>query len=111
MAAEPLQRVTKPTKRVLEVLMEAPTEELYGLDMGQRAQLKSGSLYPILARLEQRGWLESRWEDSPDAGRPRRRYYRLTGGGIDLARKALSDAADVGSGAGFVPGQAAGGAS
>ena len=77
---------------VLAVLMDAPADEHYGLDVAHRTGLKSGSLYPILNRLEDHGWLTSRWEDIEpgEEGRPRRRYYRLTGGGIDLARQVLT---------------------
>ena len=88
--AEP--RMTIPTQRVLQVLLEDVTAELYGAEIGDRAELASGTVHPILARLENRGWLESRWEDiDPRAeGRPPRRYYRLTGAGVDSARDALA---------------------
>jgi len=90
--AEALKRITKPTRLVLAAFMERPADEQYGLDVAKATGLKSGSLYPILGRLEEKGWLTSRWEDTdPEAeGRPRRRYYQLTGGGIALATKALS---------------------
>ncbi|WP_344661495.1 PadR family transcriptional regulator [Catenulispora subtropica] len=59
------------------------------------ANLPSGTIYPILARLEREyGWLESEWED-PDIsvtdGRPRRRYYRLSNDGAQAARLALAE--------------------
>src|SRR5690348_250472 len=37
------------------------------------------SLYPLLYRLEKRGWIEGRWVEK--AGQRRRRYYRITAGG------------------------------
>jgi transcriptional regulator len=37
------------------------------------------SLYPLLYRLEQRGWIQGRWVEK--AGQRRRRYYRLTAEG------------------------------
>lgn len=54
----------------------------------------SGTIHPILARLEQAGWLESRWEeiDPSEKGRPRRRYYRFTSDGAALACTALARA-------------------
>lgn len=54
--------------------------------------LPSGTVHPILARLETVGWLTSRWEDiDPRAeGRPARRYYQLTPDGLELARAALA---------------------
>ena len=84
--------MTLPTKVVLAVLLDAPAADHYGLDIAEKAGLKSGSLYPILGRLEDRGWLASRWEDIDPAaeGRPRRRYYRLTADGYSLAREALA---------------------
>ena len=46
-------------------------------------------LYPILMRLDKRGWLETRWENSVPQGRPRRHLYRLTGAGREWAREEL----------------------
>ena len=56
--------------------------------------LPSGTIHPILARLEGLGWLESRWEDAipREKGRPRRRYYRLSQDGAERARIALAQA-------------------
>lgn len=42
------------------------------------ANLASGTLYPILARLADRGWLEKQWEMDPEASGPPRRVYTLT---------------------------------
>lgn len=87
-------RMTIPTQRVLEALLAEPTAELYGIEIGDSAHLPSGTVHPILARLEGFGWVESRWEDiDPSAaGRPARRYYRLTSDGVVSARTALSRA-------------------
>ena len=85
-------RMTIPTQRVLEALLADPDAELYGLEIGSAAGLRSGTVHPILARLEGYGWLASRWEDvDPSAeGRPPRRYYRLTADGAQAARSALA---------------------
>ncbi len=48
-------------------------------------QFHVASLYPLLYRLERRGWIEGRWVEK--AGQRRRRYYRLTPAG----RKGLAD--------------------
>jgi PadR family transcriptional regulator PadR len=87
-------RMTIPTQLVLETLLADPTRELYGLEIGQSAGLPSGTVHPILARLEAVGWLESYWEeiDPREQGRPARRYYRLTGNGAVAARAALARA-------------------
>ena len=85
-------RMTLPTQLVLRALLAEPTQERYGLEIGQAAELPSGTVHPILARLEGCGWLQSRWEevDPKREGRPRRRYYQLTPDGAELARTALA---------------------
>ncbi|HEY2299589.1 MAG TPA: PadR family transcriptional regulator [Jatrophihabitans sp.] len=85
-------RMTIPLQLVLQVLLEDPDRELYGLEIGGAAGLASGTVHPLLARLEGHGWLESRWEDIDPSteGRPARRYYRLTGEGAEDARAALA---------------------
>ena len=84
--------MTIPTQLVLRALLDDPARELYGVEIGAAAGLPSGTVHPILARLEGVGWLQSRWEDiDPRAeGRPARRYYRLTAGGAESARTALA---------------------
>ncbi len=67
-----------------------PDEELYGLKIARNAGRKTGSVYPILARLEAEGWVESRWErDDRDDRGPRRRFYRLSLSGLTAARDLL----------------------
>jgi PadR family transcriptional regulator, regulatory protein PadR len=87
-------RMTIPTQLVLRTLLADPSKELYGVEIGQAAGLPSGTVHPILARLETVGWLTSRWEDIDPRteGRPARRYYRLTPAGLELARAALARA-------------------
>lgn len=53
----------------------------YGFEIMRAAHLPSGTVYPLLRRLEAEGFLESSWEDAErahDEGRPPRRYYRAT---------------------------------
>lgn len=85
-------RMTLSTQLVLRAFLTEPTHEFYGLQICEAADLPSGTIHPILARLEGLGWLESRWEDvdPADEGRPRRRYYRLTEAGAEHARTALA---------------------
>jgi len=75
------------TLKALEAFLENPTEELSGADVHKRSGIASGTLYPILLRLESAGWFVSRWEtiDPASAGRPRRRLYRLTRNGLARA--------------------------
>jgi len=58
----------------------------------QTTGLPSGTLYPILVRLERAGWVESRWErtDPVADGRPNRRYYQLTAEGAVAARREVT---------------------
>jgi DNA-binding PadR family transcriptional regulator len=86
--------MTIPTQLVLEALVADPDREFYGVEIGELAHLRSGTVHPILARLEGVGWLTSRWEDiDPQVeGRPPRRYYRLTADGALAAGAALARA-------------------
>lgn len=63
--------------RVLNALAADPARWRYGYDLATEVHLKSGSLYPILIRLADRGLLETSWEPGPP-GRPPRHLYRLT---------------------------------
>ena len=80
-------RMSLQTLRVLEAFLENPADELAGADVQKRGQLASGTLYPILLRLEAAGWFVSRWEavEPAHVGRPRRRLYRLTPSGLARA--------------------------
>ena len=68
--------------RVLQALAADPSRWRYGYDLGTEVRLKSGSLYPILVRLADRGLLEAAWEPGP-TGKPPRHLYRLTTAGVD----------------------------
>lgn len=87
-------RMTIPTQFVLRVLLANLDRELYGVEIGAAAGLPSGTVHPILARLEGLGWVTSRWEevDPSVAGRPARRYYQIAPDGIEAARNALARA-------------------
>jgi DNA-binding PadR family transcriptional regulator len=87
MASPP--RITEPTLRVLMTMLTNPGEEYYGLEIARKTDLKTGTLYPILARLETAGWLTSGWEEVGPAtvGRRLRRYYKLTWAGAAEATK------------------------
>jgi DNA-binding PadR family transcriptional regulator len=85
-------RITLQTELVLRAFLTDPDQQRYGLEMCDMVGLPSGTIYPILARLEQAGWLESGWEDVATVtdGRPRRRFYWLTRDGIEQVRDALA---------------------
>jgi len=87
-------RMTIQTLALLRVLVDLHTGPIYGYDLMRQADLKSGTLYPILARLERLGHLSSQWEaiDPVQAGRPARRVYALTPEGRAFAVEALQKA-------------------
>jgi DNA-binding PadR family transcriptional regulator len=83
-------RITNATLDVLEVLLSLD-DELYGLRIAKEAGLHTGTVFPILARFERMGMVESAWETSEPAARgPRRRFYRLTPDGVEWARGAVA---------------------
>jgi len=86
-------RLSQPTLKVLRLLLEKPREGRSGAEISKATRVGSGTLYPMLARLETAGWLTSEWEviDPHEVGRPRRRFYRLSGVGFRNAHAALSD--------------------
>src|SRR5215211_5382896 len=90
-------RMTLPTHLVLMALLEDPGRAMYGLQICAAAGLPSGTIHPILARLEKLGWLRSSWEqiDPAKEGRPRRRYYRLDRDSLATVRAALTRAQAV----------------
>lgn len=87
-------RITMNLLKVFHVLLQDPSAEHYGLEIGKAAGLSGNGLYPVLMRLERAHLVVSRWEetDPSEAGRPRRRLYRLTSEGAEFARQALQEA-------------------
>jgi PadR family transcriptional regulator, regulatory protein PadR len=83
------------TLSVLAVLSQLPSEWQHGYALAKQTELKSGTLYPILIRLADRGLVEACWQDEPQPGRPRRHLYRLTAAGLASATGALASAAEV----------------
>lgn len=84
-----------PLARVLRLFLADVSAHRYGHDLMKAAKLASGTLYPMLARLESEGLVSSEWEPRHDdaGGRPPRKYYRLTGEGARVARLELASAA------------------
>jgi PadR family transcriptional regulator PadR len=88
-------KLTAPLERVLTVMIADPSAPQYGYDLMKAAKLPSGTLYPMLARLEQDGLVDAEWEAQREdaAGRPPRKYYRLTAEGLRVARLELAQSA------------------
>ncbi len=80
-------RRSPQTLAVLSALLRRVQAWHYGYDLLKETGLKSGTLYPILARLQQGGWLQQRWERPSAPGRPPRHLYRLSPPGKRAARQ------------------------
>lgn len=87
MSSPSLDRELKKGSAELLILSLVEDRPRHGYEIGQLIELRSGgvlhfnvaSLYPLLYRLEKRGWIRGRWVEK--AGQRRRRYYRLTAAG------------------------------
>ncbi len=79
--------MTLQTRQLITHFLTQPDGDHYGFEILKATGLKPGTLYPTLARFEEAGWIEGRWEriDPETARRPARRYYRLTADGISAA--------------------------
>jgi PadR family transcriptional regulator, regulatory protein PadR len=84
--------MTASLERVLTAFLADPAASRYGYDLMKAARLSSGTLYPLLARLEQQKLVTSAWETPQQDGQRPRKYYQLTGEGIQIARLELAQA-------------------
>lgn len=83
--------MTGPLERVLRAFLEDPAAPRYGYDLMKAAKLPSGTLYPMLARLQDEDLVTSAWDPEPaETGRPPRKYYQLTAEGVHVARLELA---------------------
>lgn len=73
------------TRQLLDALLSQRGQWRHGYDLSEQTGLPSGTLYPILMRLSDRGLLDSKWEPSPHQGRPPRKLYRLNAEGVAFA--------------------------
>jgi PadR family transcriptional regulator, regulatory protein PadR len=87
---KPRREFSPQALSVLAVLCEQPSRWQHGYALAAATGLKSGTLYPILIRLSDRGLVEACWQEEPQPGRPRRHLYRLTAGGLASATGALA---------------------
>jgi PadR family transcriptional regulator len=88
--------ITPRMARVLKIFLQDPGQSRYGFELMRLTGLASGSLYPMLARLEQAGWLTKGKENiDPHAeGRPPRLHYTITGTAVTAARLQLAALSD-----------------
>jgi PadR family transcriptional regulator PadR len=85
--------ITPRMATVLKVFLEDLDRPRYGFELMKLTGMASGSLYPMLARLEASGWLTRGKEDIDPraAGRPARTHYTITGGAVSGARIQLAE--------------------
>jgi PadR family transcriptional regulator len=86
-------KLTGPLERVLRAFLADPAKPRYGYDLMKASGLPSGTLYPMLGRLQEQGLVSSAWEPAAADGRPPRRYYQLTDEGMETGRQELARAA------------------
>jgi PadR family transcriptional regulator, regulatory protein PadR len=86
-------RVTGPLLDVLEVFLQAWRDgrDLHGWTIMKATKRAGPTVYGVLDRLEDAGWITGWWEEQhPEPGRPRRRFYRLTPNGTAAAQQLLT---------------------
>ena len=83
------RKCSAQTVDLLAALTTEPRTWRHGYDLSALTGLKSGTLYPILMRLSDRGLLDSKWQAPEQPGRPARHLYRLTARGIAFAREQM----------------------
>ena len=82
-------RLTMPTMAVLDLLLTANIDDPpWGYRICEEAGLGPGTVYPILERLEEAGWITGTWESSEPGDRPKRRTYQIS----DLGKRAYATA-------------------
>ncbi|MEA3031294.1 MAG: PadR family transcriptional regulator, regulatory protein PadR [Sphingomonadales bacterium] len=91
---KPSFRSTRPMRALLAALLAGSEDWRHGYDLSKETQLKSGTLYPLLMRFAERGWVEARWTGAAAPGRPPRHIYRLTAEGRRVAAEAAPATAD-----------------
>ena len=87
-------RNRKPSRQMLallEALAAGGRQWRHGYDLMKETGLLSGTLYPLLMRMTEKGLVEAEWREPAQPGRPARHAYRLTDAGVAFARRAAAD--------------------
>jgi DNA-binding PadR family transcriptional regulator len=77
--------------------MDEPRKWHHGYELSKATELLSGTLYPILMRLSDRGFLDHKWLETQEPGRPPRHVYRLTARGAAHANEQFEISDEVGA--------------
>jgi PadR family transcriptional regulator, regulatory protein PadR len=85
--------LTRNVLKVFSVFVNNPRTDLYGLEISERTGIAYGALLPLLIRLEEGGWLVGEWEniDPAVAGRPKRKYFRMSEEGMARAKRLVAE--------------------
>lgn len=89
-----IERVTRPLLNILDVFLDAYAQgaELHGYGIAKQTKHSGPTVYGVLDRLEDAGWIVGHWEDEhPDGNKPRRMLWRLTPNGVVEARQLLAE--------------------
>jgi DNA-binding PadR family transcriptional regulator len=89
--ASDFQRITPQLLDVLEALLDAPDHEVHGWALMKAMGVDGPAVYRNLQRCEAAGLVSSRWGDSPEPGKPRRRLYQLSPEGEERARALIAE--------------------
>ena len=90
-----MTRHRAPSKSTLLVLSKLSMAPQYGYALMKETGLKSGTLYPILMRLTDRGYLTAKWEEPQVPGRPARQRYQLTPKGRAYATETIEQKTEL----------------
>ena len=93
-----MSRNRRPSQQMLILLaaLSARTQRWrHGYDLMKETGLSSGTLYPLLMRMAEKGLIEAEWREPDRPGRPPRHAYRLTAAGVALAQEAESPGAAI----------------
>lgn len=93
-----MKRTRRPSAqmdKLLAVLAEQPGQWFYGYPLMKATGLPSGTLYPLLVRMEGQHLVESEWREPEQNGRPPRHAYRLTTAGARLAQASSTSEVDT----------------
>lgn len=83
------ERITDTQRRVIATFLADPDQPRYGVELMDLAEVRSGTLYPMLHRWVNAGWLVQAFEAESTVGGPRRMMYRLTDLGAREGQAAL----------------------
>lgn len=90
---------SKQMRSLLDVLAVRRQEWRHGYELMKETGLSSGTLYPLLMRMTDRGLVEAEWREPAQPGRPARHAYRLTAAGFALALEVTGDPGTLPAGA------------